>query len=100
MRWYYLVLGMVVAACAAGAEPFQNGARDQTDRLAMFLTGCELLKTQPRLDDSTRAVEIGKLEQLSGLNVRKAFKLIRGYRNRPVDWQKVVERMDWYLEQL
>jgi hypothetical protein len=58
-----------------------------------FFSGVYLLQSVPGLSVAEKARRFGQLEQVTGIDARKAESILASYRARPADWRVLCDSM-------
>jgi hypothetical protein len=90
----------LLAALLVLAPPSLVCADSKKDRFVRFLAGCELLRHGNTLEDTARARKYTQLVELTGIDSRSACRIADKYKNRPSDWNEIVQAVRKLLQSI
>ena len=73
-------------------------AESKKERFVQFLAGCELLWHGKTLEDTARARTYRQLVELTGIDNRTACRIADRYKDRPSDWNEIVQAVRELLQ--
>jgi hypothetical protein len=97
MHYHHLVVYIGIALCTGASSGLAGTC--QESGLARYIAGIELLNNASSLSPSEKTACYRRLVALTGVDAQCAETLIRGYHDRPEQWQKIQKSVLATIEQ-